>query len=249
MSRLRREDGFTLPELLVTLFIALVVSMAALSLLEFTMKRSAEVDQRVDASQRGRLYMDTITRELRSQVCLDGNTPSMATRTGDPTDGNDATFYADMTEDTTAQLAVKPGADLHRLTYDPATKRITDYTYKSTWDKSVSPPVAAVPATPTSSRVIATDVIPKPGTPIFAYYAFDPKTNPPTPTLSLPLPPTAAGGALLASDVALVARIDINFIVLPVHGKNNATTASTLQDQVFVRAADPNNPAPTPICA
>jgi prepilin-type N-terminal cleavage/methylation domain-containing protein len=248
VSRLRREDGFTLPELLTAITIALIVSLAAFSLVEFVMKRAGEVDARVDATQRGRAIMDTITRQLRSQVCLDANTAAMATRTGDITDGSTATFYSDFSEGTKAQTDAKPPADLHKLRYDSVTHRITDTTYTTTWNKATTPWTTVVPSVPSATKVIATDVTDNGGAPIFSYYAYNSVTAAPTPS---PIVPLGAGGAQLTlPQLMQVARIDITFRVMPTRsvGTNPVGTV-TLQDEVYVRAADPNDDAPTPTCA
>lgn len=258
MSDLRREDGFTLPELLVTLVIAVTVSLATFALIEFVMKRTGEVDQRVDASQRGRLAMDTITRELRSQVCVDSTTPAMATRAGDITNANTATFYVDLTDG--SKLATTPPA-LHSLVYDPATRKITEKEYKGIWmqqttgtpPNTVTKTVPAYPNAPSSSRVILSDVVPlTAGAAIFRYYKYN-SLKPPSPSIEL-VPPA---GGLSAADLATVARVDIAYRTLPSKTKLpvtdpvglNVRTAIELQDQVYVRAADPNDPAPTPTCA
>jgi prepilin-type N-terminal cleavage/methylation domain-containing protein len=256
MSVLRREDGFTLPELLVTLVIAVTVSLATFALIEFVMKRTGEVDQRVDASQRGRLVMDTITRELRSQVCVDSTTPAMATRAGDITDGNTATFYVDLTDG--SKLATTPPA-LHSLVYDTATQKIIEKEYKGIWMQQTSgtPPITktvpAYPNAPSSTRVLLTDVYPLAlNAPIFRYYKYNTLT-PPSPSVELVPPATG----LTASDLATVARVDIAYRTLPTKTKLPVTdpvglqvrTAIELQDEIYVRAADPNDPAPTPTCA
>jgi prepilin-type N-terminal cleavage/methylation domain-containing protein len=258
MSDLRREDGFTLPELLVTLVIAVTVSLATFALIEFVMKRAGEVDQRVDASQRGRLVMDTITRELRSQVCVDSTTPAMATRTGDITNGNTATFYVDLTDG--SKLATTPPA-LHSLVYDPSTRKITEKEYRGTWflQTTGTPPnqitknVPAYPTAPDSTRVLLTDVVPlADGGPIFRYYKYN-TLKPPSPSIEL-VPPVTG---MTASDLATVARVDIAYRTLPTKTNLAVTdpvglqvrTAIELQDEVYVRAADPNDPAPTPTCA
>ncbi len=69
MRRLRSEDGFTLPELLITMAIAMIVSLATFTLIEIVMKRSGEVGARVETTATARTAMDQITRQLRSQVC------------------------------------------------------------------------------------------------------------------------------------------------------------------------------------
>jgi prepilin-type N-terminal cleavage/methylation domain-containing protein len=252
MTRLRREDGFTLPELLIALSMSLIVALAAFALIETVMKRTGEVDARVDATQHGRATMDTVTRLLRSQVCLDSTTPAMATRPPtDVTDGSDAVFYADLTGDTPAALAIKPGPDLHKLTYSvlpgQVSGQITDTVYASSWVKSGSVPVAAVASAPTSTRVIATDVIPNGNLPIFTYYGYN--SNDPPAATSLLGDATYPGRALTVVELGLVSRIDVNFIALPTHGAVDARGQVPMQDEVYVRAADPNATAPTPTCA
>ena len=55
---------------------------------------------------------------------------------------------------------------------------------------------------------------------------------------------------LSATDLARVAKIEINFMALPPGTKPTLPPArSTLQNEVYVRVADPNDPAPTPTCA
>lgn len=243
-NRLGREDGFTLPELLTAITIAMVVSLAAFALIEFALTKTGEVDQRVDATQRGRAIMDTVTRQLRSQVCLSPTISAMATRPGDITDGNTATFYADFTDG--SDTSTKPAADLHRLAYDKNTMTLTDTTYKTSWDKGTTPWTPVVPAAPTSTRVIATNIVPKDAaTPIFAYYTYDndPSTGPNTP-LSV-----AGATGMSVADVMRVARIDVTFTALPIKGKDTSPAKVLFQDEVYVRAADPNDDAPTPTCA
>jgi type II secretory pathway pseudopilin PulG len=108
--RLAREDGMTLPELLVTLTIAMVISLATFSLVEVTMRRSGEVSARVDAVQRGRFAMDEMTRQLRSQVCLQN--ASVATmvkpRSVEAATADSVVFYAD-TRDTSVGAVPPPG--------------------------------------------------------------------------------------------------------------------------------------------
>ena len=69
-NRLNSERGMTLPEVLVTMTIALVLSLATFALVDMTIRRTGEITARVDGVQRGRVAMDLMTRQLRSQVCL-----------------------------------------------------------------------------------------------------------------------------------------------------------------------------------
>ena len=49
-TRLRSEGGFTLPEMLTGIIIAMIVSLATFALIEFTMRRTGEIQGRVEAS-------------------------------------------------------------------------------------------------------------------------------------------------------------------------------------------------------
>jgi len=66
MSALRREDGFTLVELLVTMAISLVVFSATLTILDTYLRQSSAATKRLDAQDRARLAVDRIVRDLRN---------------------------------------------------------------------------------------------------------------------------------------------------------------------------------------
>ena len=65
-NRLMAEHGFTLMELLVAMFSAIVVLGGILATLEFTLQQQSRVTDRVDADQIGRGAMAKIVEELRS---------------------------------------------------------------------------------------------------------------------------------------------------------------------------------------
>jgi prepilin-type N-terminal cleavage/methylation domain-containing protein len=247
--KLSDESGFTLPELLVTLVIALIVSFATFSLIEVAMRKAGDTEARVKAAQQGRMAMDTVVRQLRSQVCLNTATPtppmSPPAGFGTVTNGDTAVFYTDFT-DAGKPTTVAP--ELHVLTYDAATHRLIerDYTGTVTLNKNVytyTYPTAA--STPARSKILLDNVIPlAAGTPIFAYYTYSTAT-PPRPDSPLAAPPTG----MLAADTARVARITVNFRALTTSNVNKLDGSSVFQDEVYVRAADPNDEAPTPTCA
>ena len=81
-ARLRREDGHTLPELLTALMMATVILLATFALLDHVLNRTAETQARVEATQKGRQAMDTMTRAIRSSVCLSATTPAISRRVG-----------------------------------------------------------------------------------------------------------------------------------------------------------------------
>ena len=68
MPHLNDDSGQTLVELMIATVIGLIVIFAAFLMLQTSMTQGARITSREDASQRGRLAMEQITRELRSQV-------------------------------------------------------------------------------------------------------------------------------------------------------------------------------------
>jgi prepilin-type N-terminal cleavage/methylation domain-containing protein len=224
---LRRQDGFTLPELLVAMSIGLILSLATFSLVEFVMKRSGDVAARVDTSQRSRVAMDMITRQLRGQVCLSTTVGPMVAA-----DQNSLTFYVDFTD----QSNPDNPPEKHKLTFVPPVPpstvgTITEDVYVGT-SNHAAPPTFTYPAKATSSKDLLTNVQQYDGAPIFSYYAFD-TSNPPKPITPLATP-------LSAADLKRVARIDVAFRAWPA-GRSTANTSVVMQDQVSVRQADPNN--------
>ena len=69
MTRARAQGGFTLPELMVAMMISLMTLLGVFAVLDTSIRQSNAVAGRVNATQRARITMDTITRQLRSQVC------------------------------------------------------------------------------------------------------------------------------------------------------------------------------------
>ena len=55
MTRLRDERGMTLPEVLVSVTIAMIISLATFALIETVMRRAGDISARVDSTQRGRV--------------------------------------------------------------------------------------------------------------------------------------------------------------------------------------------------
>ena len=101
---------------------------------------------------------------------------------------------------------------------------------------------------PPATKLLLDDVTRRPIPPLpapqdtafFHYYAYS-LANPPRPTILLPTPLTLA-------DRARVAKIEIGFTTLPPRAKPSPASSVTLQNEVYIRVADPNDPAPTPTC-
>jgi prepilin-type N-terminal cleavage/methylation domain-containing protein len=243
---LRRQDGFTLPEMLTAISMAVIISLAAFTLIEVTMHRAGETAARVDTNQRARAAMDTITRQLRSEVCLNKTTPPIVSGTDDSVG-----FYADFTDQSNSDVPPV----YHVLTFTGS--KITENDYAGT-SNHAKPPTFTYDLTKGTTRVVLSDVqryqAPKAAvaTPIFQYYAYD-AANPPQTSVKLPTP-------LSAADRARVARVDVTFrataATKQTPGGPKAVSQFTLpvQDQVQVREVDPNSydptrpVAPTPSC-
>jgi prepilin-type N-terminal cleavage/methylation domain-containing protein len=230
------ERGMSLVEMMIAMVIAMVISLASFALIDFSMRRAGEVAGRVDADQRGRVAMDTITRQLRSQVCQQTGTPPMVGGTAtNPTDANDASFFVDLSNGSSP--AVNP--QLHTLSYQGAPNyRIveSDWTPTVPGSAKVDPKYTGSPTT----RVLLSDVLPIGTTPVFSYY--DAAGNQLTGTLS-------------GTTLGQVARIDIAFRAAP-SGTTKVTPVNPdprgsidMQDRVTVRIVDPNADTPHPQCA
>ena len=229
MRRLRRQDGFTLPEVLVAITIAMIVSLAAFSLIEFVMKQTGQTTGRIDAVQRGRMAMETITRQLRSQVCLPSSTPSMVNRTGNVTDAGNVSFFVDFSDGSDSTKA----PDLHTISFDAANKQFAE---SDIIGGKNATPLKDLPydGTPVKKILLSDVVALTDGTPVFRYYAYDGTQI--TPPVS-------------AANLKKIAQIKIAFMVLPSRGKATDKGTVIFQDQIFVRDVDPNVAIPNPTCA
>jgi prepilin-type N-terminal cleavage/methylation domain-containing protein len=238
VSRARHEGGFSLPELLTTLFIALVVALAAFALVETVMRRSQDVQQRVDANQRGRMAMEQITRQLRSQVCLDANTAPVVQATSDR-----VVFYGRL-DDGEAEVPER-----RTLTFDPVQKSIVERV-----DEGVKTfPVGAIAPvytwTQRSQRTVLRNVVRDTdgGTalPVFTFWRYESGTLPPR----LQQLPTVN-----AADLPYLAKIGLRFDVLPSSATKATKASAPLFDEVVVRLTNPEtvktaaDPAPRATC-
>jgi Tfp pilus assembly protein PilW len=227
LARLRRADGHTLPELLTALMMATVILLATFALLDHVMNRTAETQARVEATQKGRQAMDTMTRAIRSTVCLSPTTPAISQATD-----SSLTYYADLGKGDTPP-------ERHTLTYDPGTRKITQAVYPGTG----MPPGTIFSAVPVYSKQLAENIALAGTTPVFRYYAYNTAT-PATATLNLP-------GPVAAADLGRIARVSVTYVARAGAAATGSATraAVTFTDDVYFRNADPNDPAPYPTCA
>jgi hypothetical protein len=224
MRRLRSEAGVTLMELIIAMTIGAGTLLAVFAVLDTSVKQSNAVAGRVNATQRGRLAMDTITRQLRSQVCYSPTVPALVSGTD-----NSVKFHSDLSDGS------KP-IEQRELIYDPIKGAINERTWAGVGSPLTFP-------TMTKNRLLISEITtrPAPDAAIFRYYAYN-TSIPPRPIIQLPTP-------LNATDLARTARIDVGFVTLPPNARPSPAASVTLQNEIYVRVADPNDPAPTPTCA
>jgi prepilin-type N-terminal cleavage/methylation domain-containing protein len=242
MTRLRSERGMTLPEVLVTITIALVISIATFTLVDVTMRRSGEITARVDGVQRGRVAMDTVTRQLRSQICL-GSAPARAVTAGTATS---MTFYAYMGDPSTKASQVSATA-----TPTPIIAERRSLTLEGTrlierrWIGTPAPAVAVgftFTTLPSMTRdllapvELVTPTIAGETPALFRYYALDPATSEPNRQLF----PSATG--LTDQQLREIVRIQVRYRALPSVKRGDGRAASEFINDVSSRSVDPNDP-------
>lgn len=160
------DDGFSLVELLAAMAIGGVVLTGVMTVFTTGLTASGRILDRVDSTTRARQAMDRMTTLLNSQVCLISPDEDQGQAATPPivsgSTGNSITFYADLDGDATTPSK-------YTLTYDPAAKTLTQYTYQGTGSMGSN---LAFPVTPTSTRRLADNVQAEGGDPVFSYYGF-----------------------------------------------------------------------------
>jgi len=221
-----RQEGFTLVELMVALVIGLIVLLAGFTALDRFTATSATITVRTDNTQRARLEMDLIIRELRSQVCVGPGDPSLVA--GTPTA---VTFVTDLSDGSAPEKRT--------VSYDATTRRLRELRYLRTGTTTPLTFSTTSVAGPVQSNVDPVD--PGGTTPIFRYYAYN-TAAPPRPELELPTP-------LSTPDRGRVARITVAFKVGRPSTDRDRNASATLQDEVLMRTVDPSDLVPLPLCS
>jgi Tfp pilus assembly protein PilW len=226
MKRTADQQGQTLIELIIGIMLGVIVLLAAYSVLDAATPLAAKTQDRVDAYQRGRLALDVIASELRSQVCLPGAIPAII-----PTSSTDKEiwFYSNTGND-----AEPPQ---RRRIYFTGTALKEDL-WKGTFDLATG--AVNFPVNPTSTRYLVRPVVAVPGTPIFSYWGFD-ANLPASVNQPIAVPVTA-------TNAQKVVQVDISFVARPSNAKAASDRDSTFQQSVFFRTADPTDPAKGPKC-
>ena len=217
------EAGFTLVELLVAMTIGLGIILGAFQIMDRSTQLSKRTLQTVDATQRGRLALDLMMRELASQVCISNTIPPIDAGTSTA-----VTYFVNL-----------GGADdvpeKHQLSFESNSLVLRRYVGSGT------PPTMTWPGTPTSTKTLLENVAQTGTTPVFRYYTWGTST-PTQPDALLTAP-------LSTANEARVAKIAVSFTALPAADFRDTTYGSAqMQDSVYVRIADPTDTSRGPRC-
>jgi prepilin-type N-terminal cleavage/methylation domain-containing protein len=227
-GRIAGQRGFSLTELLVAVTIGMVILFAALAVFDRTISASGQIADRSEALQRGRLAMEVISRQLRSQVCV-GDTPPIVA-------GSDlsVTFYADLTDGTPANPIKK-----RTLSYSTTTDTISESVASSS---GTYPTLTFGTATTTPLLTKVDQILETNGTlrPIFRYYGYQTGTTNGT-LVQLTAP-------LSATDVKRVAVIKVGFRAFAVRPISNNNDSTVLENDVYTRTAVPTELQGQPEC-
>jgi prepilin-type N-terminal cleavage/methylation domain-containing protein len=232
-ERLRDDQrGFTLVELITAISIGMIVILAAFMVLDRTISASGQIADRSEALQRGRQAMATITRELRSAVCVGNTFPIVA--------GTDSsvTFYSDLTDDgPTITNPIKK----RQLSWNSANDTISE---------SVTPSTGTYPSLTFTGTTVTTEVMskikqildPPSSTPraIFRYFGYQTGTTNGT-LVQLTAP-------LSATDLGRVAVIKVGFRSFAFRPISNDKDSTVLEDDVYTRTAVPTQLQGAPEC-
>jgi type II secretory pathway component PulJ len=218
---IRDERGLTLFELLISVSVGLVVLGVVFLVMDVSLSQTTKVNDRVEAVQRGRITMEQITRQLRSQVC-----PSATGAAVLEGSDNEILLYVDLSGGTATPQQ-------RRITYEPTAKTLTerDYVATGTW------PNVTYNTAP-QTRELLKDVVPVSGTPIFTYYAFATSGTQTHQRLSTPL---------LPANLPRVVRIGVSFVAQPSR-THQSPRSTSFQSAVDTRTDDPNNPSESTRC-
>lgn len=232
LRRVNDQTAMTVIELLVGMSIGLIVIMATFAVIERATTLQAEIGDRQDAVQRGRLAMEQITRQLRSQVCLGESAEPISYG-----DDNTVTFYADLSDGT-------QNVQQRTLTYVPASGATPGNLREDVREGAGVYPDLTFPTDPDKTTVLLNGVEQaQDGStpmPVFRYYAFEVGS----PTGDMELLPTP----LSASDASRTVMVRIAFTAMPERPKPRRIDSTTLIDDVYVRLADPTRPLEGPRC-
>jgi Tfp pilus assembly protein PilW len=231
-SRLRDDQsGFTLVELITAISIGMIVILAAFMVLDRTISASSQIADRSEALQQGRQAMSTITRELRSAVCVGNTFPIVA--------GSDSsvTFTADLTDGVSVANPIKQ----RQISWNSTTGAMTETVTPSTGTY----PSLTFTGTTTSVQLLSkvNQILDQPGNvprAIFRFYGYQANTTDGT-LVQLTAP-------LSATDLGRVALIRVGFRSFAARPITNDKNSTVLEEDIYTRSAVPTQLQGAPEC-
>jgi prepilin-type N-terminal cleavage/methylation domain-containing protein len=237
MRRLRNEEsGFTLVELLVAMSIGTVVLLATFMLLDAATPLAKRTADRVDANQRGRLALEIMAGELRSQVCLPNATPPILPTGPDGTaTGNSGIWFYKNTgnENALPQLS-------HIYLQGSAIK---EDSWQGVTDSSPANKTGVKFTGAAASRTLIDGVALVGTTPLLRYYGFD--ANLPAAVNQQVNPPfdNNFGPPASVSYVGRIVQVNISFSSRPAGAAADSLRDAAFQQSVYFRTADATDPS------
>lgn len=210
-TRLCGERGFTLIETLVAILTGVIVTGAAFSILDISLRQSSRVADRVSADQRGRIAMEKILLELHSSCVSVGANPIQPESTG-----TNLKFLSQTSSEPYFTSMTK-----HEIFLSGST--LKDASYQSNGGNEVK---WSFPGTPTSTTTLLTGVTAPSKGAMFEYFKYT------VANLSTALP---ASPSLSAAEAKAAAKVNVNFTVAPETGNVKADRQIELSDGVVLR--------------
>ena len=233
IDRLRKDEGgFTLVELLVASMVGTVIIMSAFALIETSLRGERTVQNRLDATSRGRNAMEQITRQLRAQVCL-GKSKHPMVRAEDTI----TTFHATVAP-SPATASERHEIQQRTLEYVP-----DGSTGRGSIRESVVTGTGTIPDMRFDGaprvRTIVDNVAPVPGVPMFRYFQYDPDQSPLVRQVATPAS---------AADLRTIVQVETTFAAFPENSQDADRVSTRLDSKITVRTADPTDPTRSPQC-
>jgi prepilin-type N-terminal cleavage/methylation domain-containing protein len=210
---LRREDGFTLLELLVSMLAGTVLTMAAFSFLIFTGEDVSHITARVSVDQTGRVALQNIVSQLHDACEAPSITPIQEGSTG-----SIIKFLSNYGEQSSLPLK------LHEIVYTPASGNkegtLVEKVYERTGGTAPKYTWSSSPTTTTLlSSVRQTQFGSETPTAVFQYFRYYQSTDSiPTGDTSIPygeLNPKPINEVKTAAEAEDITKVTVSFTVAP----------------------------------
>lgn len=232
------ESGFSLVELLVTMFAGIILFMATLTVLEVSMRQNARTTDRVQTTQIGRTAMERLAQELHSSCVWATVAPVQSGSTS-----TTLWFISQFSPDAV------PVPTLHKVELNTTTHVLNDKTYALTVPNGVSD-ITSWKTNPanwtlsafntsfaTGSTNLVANVWPIGSTSIFNYYQYVSGQIATDPTHQI------TGSTLTTATAANVGEVAVAFSVRPADQSTEADRAININDAIVVAAPISNGAA------